>query len=187
MPVKEAAADALIDMKNRGKMTLETAQSIYSEAVLLSGADQDNAGTRRTLALYDKDKAVKLASKNYDSLIQSGGTENPSSSDSSVVRAPEKDTQADLYYKTRSKNQGKFCVLVPEQYAKKVASVSLKDSTGKVVDSGKSYGYGDAGVREKFVFSMSGSHYGNNITIELKLTNGQKVRFAIADPNKSTV
>jgi hypothetical protein len=87
-------------------------------------------------------------------------------------------------FKPISSTDGRLAILLPESMAHNVTQVVLKNSKGKVLDRGRSTGYGDMGVREKFAFSKKGGSYPKNLIVEVSLSDGSKVRYKIPDPSQ---
>ena len=87
-------------------------------------------------------------------------------------------------FKPISSNEGRLAVLLPESMAHLVEEVVLKDKSGKVIDRGRSTGYGDTGVREKFSFSRKGGSYPKRLSVEVRLQDGSTVTYKIPDPSK---
>ena len=84
-------------------------------------------------------------------------------------------------FKPISNNDKSLAVILPEALMGKVSGVTLTDLLGKVLDSGTSTGYGDAGTNEKFKFGQTGGSYGKDLTVNVSLMDGTTVKYMIPD------
>jgi hypothetical protein len=64
-----------------------------------------------------------------------------------------------------------------------VASVTLTDSTGQLLETGDPFGTFNDG-RPIFRFNKPGSNYPNNITVTVTMLDGTKREYHIADPSQ---
>lgn len=94
------------------------------------------------------------------------------------------DGSGGFLFKPESNNEGTLAVLLPEALAHQVTSVTLKDATGAILDTGHSTGFGDTGEREKFSFSKQGGEYPANLTVEVTLNDGTTTSYLIPDPSQ---
>ncbi len=98
---------------------------------------------------------------------------------STVVDGP-----TNFLFKPISSGDGNLAVLLPNNFAHLVEAVTLKDENGRVLDRGRSTGYGETGVQEKFSFSKPGAKYPNNLKVEVRMLDGSIVNYEIPDPAK---
>ena len=63
-------------------------------------------------------------------------------------------------------------------------SLIVKDSQGNTLEEGRSTGYGDFGIQEKFAFTKPGSQYGSNVTVQALLADGTSREWSISDPSQ---
>lgn len=87
-------------------------------------------------------------------------------------------------FKPVSENEGRLAVLMPEIYKDRVFSVALKNELGEVLEEGNSTGYGELGTREKFAFQKVGGDYPQNLTVEIRLSDGSLKQYLIPDPSQ---
>ncbi len=90
-----------------------------------------------------------------------------------------------MLWKPHSHTTGKLIMLLPHNYNKQVASITLRDSEGKKIESGRYFttGGGTAG-REKWVFSKGGDKYPKDITVNIKFRDGNIKKIHIANPGQ---
>lgn len=95
-------------------------------------------------------------------------------------------TSDGLIFKPVTNNEKTLAVLPGDSFTNNVQSVTLTDSGGKLIETGKkNTGGGTAETgKEKWVFSKPGSQYPNNITVNVLLKDGSTKTYAIDDPSK---
>ncbi len=114
---------------------------------------------------------------------QADGTMTASSS--SIGTAAEgnpMDGAEGFLFKPVSESNGNLVILLPASLTKQIESVILKDTEDKEIEEGKNSGIGN-GNREHFRFSKPGGEYPENLTVEVKLTDGSTKTYKIADPS----
>ncbi len=87
-------------------------------------------------------------------------------------------------FKPISNNQGTLAVLLPEAFKGNVTGVTLKDSSGRVIEDGVSTGYGEEGISEKFSFRQEGGSYPADLTVSIQFMDGTHTDYLIPDPSK---
>ena len=84
-------------------------------------------------------------------------------------------------FKPVSDTQGSLVILLPSSMNSKVDEVVLKDSSGKVIESGKFSGIGN-GDRQHYRYTRPGSEYPSNLVVEVRLKGGGVETITIPDP-----
>jgi hypothetical protein len=87
-------------------------------------------------------------------------------------------------FKPESSTDSKLAVLLPEELSQQVLSLLVKDSNGNTLEEGRSTGYGELGIQEKFAFTKAGSEYGSNVTVQALLNDGTTREWRISDPSQ---
>ena len=93
-------------------------------------------------------------------------------------------------YKPVSSNNGKLAVLVPASFSLQTESCVLKDENGNVLEEGYFWAPGFAAegpveeARKKFSFKKPGDSYPDNLTVEIRLTDGRVVQYKIPDSSR---
>ncbi len=86
-------------------------------------------------------------------------------------------------FKPESEHEKKLVVLLPPDLAQKVDQVILKDQNGNEIERGNSSGFANGG-REHIRFNRAGQDYGENISVEITLSNGDTIEYLIPDPSE---
>ena len=210
---ESAAKSALSDLVSNGTLSKDEGNVIYSESFAGAQLDShtdvlwDSKGGKNdpTKAVEAMDAALAHAKLNLQNMISGTdkmsvhsfsekagilstvGTKAGTTSLASSTVTP-KGTSIDgsggFLFKPISNNENKLAVILPSTMAHLVEDVVIKDSTGKVIDQGRSTGFGDAGTNEKFAFNKQGAHYPKNITVNVKLSSGKTISYKIPDPSK---
>jgi hypothetical protein len=196
-PVEDATNDALKKFQAAGKISLEEANTIYSQA--FAGAQLDS----NTEALYDNrggknDPTVAVATMEQ-ALIGSrlkigkfdAGTEKvkmrnllePSAGAGSAAAGGA--AGAGLLFKPVSEKDKKLVVILPQKLAGLVSSVRLMSPTGELLEAGNYSGNGNGG-RDHYRFSKPGGEYPDGLTVEATLRTGEVVRYKIAETSERT-
>ena len=84
-------------------------------------------------------------------------------------------------FKPASESDGNAVVLVPEELTGQVAEVVIRDSQGNVLDVGRFTGSANGG-RDHFRFDRPGAAFPEDVSVELRLTNGQTRSVPIDNP-----
>jgi hypothetical protein len=126
----------------------------------------------------------KISYTGAATLGASSATTTAAAADVNVPNGNHFDGSGEFLFKPISNNQGTLAVILPQQFQYQVASVMLKDSTGTVLDEGKSTGYGDFGTNEKFSFSKKGGSYPKDVSVEVTLASGRVITYSIPDPSQ---
>ena len=87
-------------------------------------------------------------------------------------------------FKPESSTDGNLAILLPQGLAQQVLSLVLNDETGKTLEEGRSTGYGEEGINEKFAFTKPGGSYGDNLTVKALLADGTVREWTIPDGSK---
>lgn len=85
--------------------------------------------------------------------------------------------------KPASERDGSWVVLLPPDLAGDIETVTAKDSNGNQLEQAESSGVSNGG-RPTYRFSNPGSEYGQNVTLEIQLTSGDIINYAIPDPGQ---
>jgi hypothetical protein len=107
------------------------------------------------------------------------GTGKPAAADGGKAA----DGPSGFLWKPASDSDGKLVVLTPEGLTGKIESVVLKDESGRVIESGRSSGVAN-GDREHFRFRRAGGDYPPNVTVEIRMENGEIKRYRVEDPSR---
>jgi hypothetical protein len=94
------------------------------------------------------------------------------------------DGQGNFLFKPESSTDGNLAVLLPEALAHQVLSLIIKDQDGNTIEQGRSTGYGDFGVQEKFAFTRPGGTYGQGVSVQALLSDGTTREWRIPDSSK---
>lgn len=88
-------------------------------------------------------------------------------------------------FKPVTNNEGSLAVMFGQSWTNNIASVSLLDQAGNLIEAGqrKPYGISETG-REKFTFSKQGGSYPKDISVAVTFNDGAVKTFAIPDPSK---
>ncbi|MCK6552015.1 hypothetical protein L6R52_39655, partial [Myxococcota bacterium] len=86
-------------------------------------------------------------------------------------------------WKPVSDSDGRLAILTPEKLTGQIAGVSVKDPSGRVIESGRPAGVGN-GDREHFRFSRPGGAFPPGSVVEIKLKNGETVNYTIPNPSE---
>ena len=131
----------------------------------------------------NKDAGSTSKDKAHNDKTQKGGGAEPQMKDVGGRMAVPVDGPQGFLFKPASDSDGKLVVLVPKQMRDNVASIKVKDESGKALSSGTLKGtFGDG--RDIFRFDKSGSSLPKNVTVEVTLKDGSVKKYPIADPSK---
>lgn len=203
VPVEEAAVHALQKLVDSGLISKEAAEAINAQAfqgaqlddrldVLYDDRGSDSDPTRAVAAAAD---ALLKAQRSLDRMgmgRESAGrrrlkVSNGRASGHSGGRTEPVGGKIDgadgFLFKPRSDGDGRLVILLPREMTRDVASVTLRDASGRVVDTGQSRGVANGG-REHFRFGKEGGAYPPDLTVEVKLRDGSTKQYSIPDPAK---
>ncbi len=132
-----------------------------------SGAERPMTRTERLSKL----RSMRESEAGASAVTKKGKELNPS------------DGSGGFLFKPESDNTGNLVVLLPSQFSNNVQSCSLTNAKGKVLEEGTASGIAN-GDREHFRFSRPGSDYPSGLYVEVKLRNGEALRYQISDPSQ---
>jgi hypothetical protein len=102
-----------------------------------------------------------------------------------VGRKNKLDGNDGLLWKPVSETLGKAIMMLAPEYAGQVKSIQLVNSEGKIVDKARYFSGGsDMYPREKWVFRRPGADYPENVTVQIKLNDGDVQRIKIPRPGQ---
>lgn len=128
----------------------------------------------------DADKGAGKAGGKDDA---KGGGADPQMKNVGGRMAVPVDGPQGFLFKPASDSDGKLVVLVPKQCQGNVASVKVKDESGKVLSNGTLKGtFGDG--RDIFRFDKAGASLPKNVTVEVTMKDGSVKKYPIGDPSK---
>jgi hypothetical protein len=195
VPMEDATKDALLKFQAAGKLTVEEANKIYSQA--FDGAQLD----ANTEALYDgrggkNDPTIAVATMEQALMgsrvkigkFDSGETKvkmrnllEPSNGKGSAPAGGAGDTG--FLFKPESEKDKKLVVLLPPKLAGLISSVRLMSPSGDLLEAGNFSGNGNGG-RDHYRFSKAGGEYPDGLTVEATLKSGEVVRYKIAETSE---
>lgn len=195
IPMEDATKDALRKFQASGKLTVDEANKIYSQA--FDGAQLD----ANTEALYDgrggkNDPTIAVATMEQALMgsrvklgkFDSGETKvkmrnllEPSNGKGSAPTGGAGD--AGFLFKPESEKDKKLVVLLPQKLAGLVTGVRLMSPSGDLLEAGSYSGNGNGG-RDHYRFSKAGGEYPDGLTVEATLKSGEVVRYKIAETSE---
>lgn len=195
IPMEDATKDALLKFQAAGKLTVDEANKIYSQA--FDGAQLD----ANTEALYDgrggkNDPTIAVATMEQALMgsrvkvgkFDSGETKvkmrnllEPSNGKVSAPTGAAGD--AGFLFKPESEKDKKLVVLLPPKLAGLVTGVRLMSPSGDLLEAGNYSGNGNGG-RDHYRFSKAGGEYPDGLTVEATLKSGEVVRYKIAETSE---
>jgi len=192
IPVEDATKAALINFQTSGKLTAEEADTMYSEAFAAAQLDGnsevlfDNRGGPNdpTIAVATMEQALmgsRVKIEKFDSGAEKAPLRSllePSASKAALTGVT---PGADGFlWKPESEKDKKLVVLLPPRLSGMVANVRLMGPNGEEIETGRYSGNGNGG-REHFRFSRAGGSYPDGLSVEVKLSNGETVRFGVGE------
>jgi hypothetical protein len=192
VPVEDATKAALLSFQNSGKVSAEQADEMYSQAFAAAQLDGnaealfDNRGGPNdpTIAVATMEQALmgsRVKIEKFDSGAEKAPLRSllePSSGKSALTGVtPGSDG---FLWKPESEKDKKLVVLLPPRLSGMVANVRLMGPSGEEIETGRYSGNGNGG-REHFRFSRAGGSYPDGLTVEVKHSNGETVRFGIGE------
>lgn len=207
----EAASRALKRTRVDGFIEREDAHSVRQESFQVSQLDSNFArlyqgGEGPRVAELDRSEAITMIEKKFAAIdngelevqtmgerkaavreAKAAGTFDANVDETKIGTVDKKnviegnptDGSEGFLWKPVS-DHGPLAVLVPHEYKGQVESVAVLSDKGKVLEEGRDGGYGN-GDRQHWRFSKTGSDYGNDLTLEVRLNSGKKIHYAIKD------
>ena len=194
-----AANRALKKVRSEGLITADEAHQVRARAF---GAAQPEAEKTQYRFDYKTDYNIDEALAKAEAKISAfeSGSEHaltrperkalrgdlaPTDSATSVenVKDPASFKGSGFLFKPVSDVGHALVVLLPSNFNGSVDKLTLKTSTGKVVEEGSYGGIGN-GARTHFRFSKPGSSYPDNLLVEAKMSDNTTVAFRIPDPSQ---
>lgn len=194
--VEDAAKMALKDMVELGHLTKEEAKSIRANSFAAAQLDDNDKalydgrgdGEDATVAVAEisaalsKAKAAIAAIANGE--LKPAETEGEDIASESVTpQGNNVDGREGFLFKPAGENDGKLVILLPTKFTGQVDEVILKDTEGNTVENGRGTGVANGG-REHFRFNRPGEDYPEDLTVEIRLSNGEIVTYSIPDPSQ---
>lgn len=199
-PVEDASRAALNDMVDQGILSLEEAESIHAQAFQAAQLDDnqsalyDSLGSTTAVAMIEMalesstnllaafDSGEKDAGRMSLDYRQDSGIDYTSASSS--LDTGQSTTTAiggGFLFKPVSESDGNLVVLLPSSMSGDVSELTIRDSNGQVLDTGRDLGDYDDG-RPLFRFSSPGGAYPENITVTALMSNGEVRDYTIPAP-----
>jgi hypothetical protein len=202
---EEAARAALSDLVTKGTLTTEEAEKIHAQAFRAAQIDGNSkslydsfgdtmavtmvnlalASSKKMMAQFDSGEVqAGRLSLNYQqekgpAEIISGEplTTPPATTPTAFVGGD------GFLFKPISESNGNLVILLPAAMKQKIASVTLTDSTGQLLETGDLFGTFNDG-RPIFHFNKPGSNYPTNITVTVTMLDGTKREYHIPEPSQ---
>lgn len=204
VPVEDASRAALNAMVELDVLSLDEAESIHAQAFQAAqfdenkGALYDSLGTTMAVTMVElalESSTEMLAA--FDSGEQDAGRmsfdyqQDSGMSASALTRAGSGESTTSttatigdgFLFKPISEGDGNLVVLLPKSMSGDVSGVTIKDSSGQILDEGRVMGDYDDG-RPYFRFASPGSAYPDNITVTAMMSDGTDYDYKIASPSQ---
>ncbi len=199
VPVEDAARAALNDLVVQGLLSLEEAESIHAQSFQAAQLDDnhnalyDSLGSTMAVTMVElalESSTERLAA--FDSGTQDAGRMSLNyQQDSGISAAPATKVGAGqsatssigdgFLFKPISEGDGNLVVLLPTSMSGNVNGLTIRDSSGQILDQGRDLGDYDDG-RPLFRFSSPGGSYPGNITVTATMSDGTERSYDIASP-----
>jgi len=203
--IEEAARAALSDLVAKGTLTTEEAEKIHAQAFRAAQIDgnskalYDSFGDTMAVTMVNLalESSKKMMAKFDSGELQAGRLslnyqqeKGPAEfiGGEAVATPPATTPKAfvggdGFLFKPISESNRNLVILLPAAMKQNVASVTLTDSTGQLLETGDAFGTFNDG-RPIFHFNKPGSNYPSNITVTVTMLDGTKREYYIADPSK---
>jgi hypothetical protein len=203
--IEEAARAALSDLVTKGTLTTKEAEKIHAQAFRAAQIDgnskalYDSFGNTMAVTMVNLALAAskKLMAQFDSGEVQAGRLslnyqqeKGPAEfiGGEALATAPTTTSTAfvggdGFLFKPISESNKNLVILLPAAMKQNVASVTLTDSTGQLLETGDPFGTFNDG-RPIFRFNKPGSNYPNNITVTVTMLDGTKREYHIADPSQ---
>lgn len=201
VPVEEASRAALNDMVEQGVLSLEEAESIHAQSFQAAQLDDnknalyDSLGTTMAVTMVElalESSTQMLAA--FDAGEQDAGKmsldyqqdSGISAAAATRVGAGQSATASigdGFLFKPISEGDGNLVVLLPSSMSGDISELTIRDSSGQILDQGRDLGDYDDG-RPLFRFSSPGGSYPDNITVTALLSNGGEYSYEVASPSQ---
>ncbi len=207
-PVEDAANAALEDLVEDGTLSVTDADEIKAQAFRAAQLDDNltalydgrGSGSDTTVATAESESALASAMSLIEqmesgtlSTTAAAATSTTTSTNASSAASgttfsltPEGNTIDDeggFVFKPESEHEKKLVILLPSEYASQVEDVLLKDEDDNILERGNSSGYANGG-REHFRFEKAGQDYPDNLTVEVRMTDGSIMSYEIPNPSE---
>ncbi|MCB0352975.1 MAG: hypothetical protein KDD64_05595 [Bdellovibrionales bacterium] len=196
--VEDAANQAMMDLVEAGVLTEEEASTVKAQSfraaqlddnlsALYDGrggpgdptiavADMESAlVTARSLIQQLEDGTLELTDEDLQAASGDGETITPSGT--SV------DGNEGFVFKPESDSDGRLVVILPADLTNQISDVLLKDEDDTILERGRMSGVANGG-REHFRFEQAGGDYPENLTVEVRMTNGEILSYEIPNPSE---
>jgi len=200
-PVEDAARAALNDLSEDGVLSLEEAESVHAQSfqaaqldnnhdVLYDSLGSTTAVTMVEIALQSSSEALagfdsgdKNAGRMSLKYMQDSGSSIAGVSSVEGGQTVNAAIGSGFLFKPVSEGDGNLVVLLPSSMSGQVAGVTIKDSSGQVLDQGTGLGDYDDG-RPLFRFHSPGGGYPSNITVSALMSDGEEYNYSIPAPSQ---
>ena len=201
VPVEDASRAALNDLIEQGVLSLDEAESIHAQSFQAAQLDDNHNALYDSLGSTMAVTMVELALESstqtlaaLDSGEQDAGKmsldyqqdSGISAAAATRVGAGQSATASigdGFLFKPISEGDGNLVVLLPTSMSGDVSGLTIRDSSGQILDQGRDLGDYDDG-RPLFRFSSPGGSYPDNITVTALMSNGTERSYEIASPSQ---
>ena len=199
VPVEDASRAALNDMVDKGILSIEEAESIHAQAFQAAQLDDNHEALYDSLGSTMAVAMIELALKSSTNMLaafdsgekdagtmslsyQQGNSVDAASSAGGVTGASTNTgIGGGFLFKPISEGDGNLVVLLPTSMSGDVAGLTIRDSNGQILDTGRGLGDYDDG-RPLFRFSSPGGAYPENITVSALMNDGGVRDYKIPTP-----
>ncbi len=170
VPVEDASRAALNDMVDKGILSIEEAESIHAQAFQAAQLDDNHEALYDSLGSTMAVAMIEMALKSSTNML-------------AAFDSGEKDAGigGGFLFKPISEGDGNLVVLLPTSMSGDVAGLTIRDSNGQILDTGRGLGDYDDG-RPLFRFSSPGGAYPENITVSALMNDGGVRDYKIPTP-----
>jgi hypothetical protein len=209
---EDAAKNALRSLVSDGSLTVEEGDALYSESFdaaqlddrrdalfddrggpndpTIAAADSERAIASATTAIAAytagqtaPQRALSEATPGKSAFVSDTSSMSSGSTHHSSEGGDDGTPSEQFLYKPISDTTGKLVIVTPAAMAGDIVSLKLKGPDGNLLEQGTFGGNGNGG-RDHFRFSKPGERYPDELTVEIRLSDGSLKTYVINDSSE---